>query len=265
MPRSALRIIQISDIHLFAEGDRELLGVNTRKSFYAVLDQLRLDPVHPQMIILSGDLSQDGSEASYRYLAQQLKEFKVPVYYVPGNHDDAKVMLRVYPDENISGHKHIVLKEWQIILLDSHKPKAVEGYLDPSQLHYMQHCLQTYPEHRAIVVFHHQPVPMSSVWLDQVGLTNAEEFWAVAANFPALTTVLFGHVHQLKEGKRNGIKYYSTPATCFQFKGQSDQFGLEKLAPGYRWLDLYPDGEMKTDICRVPQYIGNFDESSEGY
>ena len=264
MARKPLRIVQISDIHLFGESEKTLLGVNTNESFEAVVKLLKTDQ-KPELILLSGDLSQDGSKASYLKIAAKLKEFAIPIYYVPGNHDDPKMLGETYPLENITHHRHIVLKDWHIILLNSQKIGAVEGYLDPAQISFLQHCLQMYPEHHAMVVFHHQPVLMNCAWLDKLGLTNADELWTVLGGFPKMRAILFGHVHQQHAGKKNGIQYFSAPSTCIQFKTQSDHFALEKLPPGYRWIDLYSDGSLSTDISRTSDYVGEFDVDAKGY
>jgi Icc protein len=265
MGNGFLRILQVSDTHLFADRNKALLGVQPQKSFEGVLDLMRKESGKIDFIIHSGDLSQDYSEPAYIRIAEMLEEFKVPVYCVPGNHDDPKVMAAVYPHAAISNDRHIITKNWQIILLDSHKPGAVEGYLDHHQLNYLQHCLHTYPEHHAIALFHHQPVPVGSRWLDNLGLTNADEFWKIVYEFPRLKNVLFGHVHQEFEKVFNGIHCYSTPSTCFQFMRNQDRFGLENLPPGFRWINLHDDGRLETAVVRTDKYIGVFDEKATGY
>ncbi len=264
MDEVPFRIVQMSDMHLFVDVEQALLGVKTQESFDAVVDFLKADQ-RPDLIILSGDLSQDGSKAAYIRLADQLKEFPIPIYYVVGNHDDTRNLNSAYPLGSITHHCHIVLKNWHIILLNSQKPGAVEGFLDASQLTFLQHCLQMYPEHHAIVVCHHQPIPVGCEWLDRLGLTNAAELWAVLNQFSHVNTVLFGHVHQEHAGKKNGIQYYSPPSTCIQFKTNSAKFALEKLPPGYRWIDIFSDGTLKTGIRRVAEYVGGFDADAKGY
>ena len=264
MDEVPFRIVQISDTHLFAEVEKVLLGVQTQQSFDAVVNLLKTDSL-PDLIILSGDLAQDGSKNAYLRIAKQLKEFPVPIYYVAGNHDDPQNLNAVYPLDNITHHRHIVLKNWHIILLNSHKEGAVEGFLDPTQLSFLEHCLQMYPEHHAIIVCHHQPVPVGCEWLDRLGLTNAAELWTVLSHFPHVHTILFGHVHQEHAGKKNGVHYYSAPSTCIQFKTNSAKFALDNLPPGFRWLDLFSDGTLKTGIHRVSEYVGKFDVNAKGY
>ena len=265
MEDAPLRIIQISDMHLFAEEGRVLLGVNTEESFQAVIDHVQQHMNNKDLIILSGDISQDASESAYIRVADLMKKMNVPVYWVAGNHDDPNIMARIYPYETISNHRHIVLENWHIILLNSHKPKVVEGYLAQSELNYLQHCLQTYPEHYAIIVFHHQPIPVGCRWLDNLWLTNAKEFWQIISLYPQVKTILFGHVHQEFQQQVNGVACYSAPSTCIQFHRKQDEFGLENLPQGYRWIDLYADGHLKTGVERLAVYSGVFDSDAKGY
>lgn len=265
MSDAPIKIIQISDIHLFADKNRELLGVKTEESFQAVVDLIKAQDNDMDFILLSGDLTQDGTHEAYLRVVNMLKSFNVPIYCVPGNHDDSKIMGHVYPRETVSNHRHIILKNWHLILLDSQKPGSVEGYLDQSQLKYLQHCLQTYPEHQAIVVMHHQPLPVGCEWLDKLGVTNAEELWDILSRYPNVHTILFGHVHQTSEQEKNGIKCYSLPSTCIQFKCHQDNFGLDEIPPGYRWIKLYDDKRIETGIKRVSKYIGTFDPNAKGY
>jgi Icc protein len=265
MMNAPLRIVQISDIHHFASKDKTLLGVNTHDSFCALLDLLKKESKQPDFILLTGDLSQDGSEISYIQVSDLIKSFPVPAYWVPGNHDDSNMMAHVFPRDTISNQKHIVLDKWHIILLDSHIQGRVEGHLSTSQLTFLQQCLESYPKHHAIIVFHHQPIPVGSAWLDKLGINNADALWDVLKQFQNVHTILFGHVHQQHEGKKNNINYFSLPSTCIQFKTNSEPFALEKLPPGYRWVDLYPNGELKTGVTRLADYVGFFDSDAKGY
>lgn len=265
MGSEPLKIIQISDMHLFADTEGELLGVKTQESFQAVIDFLQIEAEKMDLILLSGDLSQDASEMSYRRIANSLKIFNVPIYCVPGNHDNVSRMTAVYPLEQVLDVHHIVLKHWHLILLNSQKLGAIGGHLANSQLNFMQECLQAYPDHYGIIVFHHQPLVVGCKWLDHIGLSNADEFWQKISHYPKVNTILFGHVHQEFEQEKNRIKCYSAPSTCFQFKRNQNHFGLENLAPGYRWIHLYEDGHLETGIKRIAQYIGKFESKAKGY
>lgn len=264
MASASINIIQISDLHLMADPAGALLGVTTQDSCQAVIDLIKQEE-KPDFILLSGDLSQDGSKEAYRRLAEMLGSFQVPVYCIPGNHDDINNMRAVYPLTPIVLDKQIMAGDWQIILLNSQKAGAVEGYLAASELDFMEHCLQSYPTLHAMVVFHHHPYPVGAAWLDNLGVKNADEFWQRVSSYPMVKAVLCGHVHQESMRVMHGIPAYSPPSTCIQFKRHQDHFGLEHLPPGYRWVQLHADGRIETAVKRVNAYVGVFDESAKGY
>lgn len=258
------RILHISDTHFFKDPTDLLLGVNTQDSFQAVLDLIRHEN-NIDMIIHTGDLSNDGSQASYARLADMLDQLTIPIYCVPGNHDDARMLGEVFKRKNFSSARHIVPNQhWQIILLNSQKPGAVNGWLKPEEFQHLQSCLENNNEH-AIIMFHHQPVLVGSKWLDKLGLKNADEFWQLLSQYHNVQMICFGHVHQEFQKVVNGIPCYSVPSTCIQFKRHSETFALEKLPPGFRIIDLHDDGSIKTKVIRAQEYVGVFDKNAKGY
>lgn len=265
MDNGTINIVQISDLHLFDNPRKELLRVNTESSFLEVLSHIKENVNHMDCIILSGDLSQDGTYLAYQRIAQHIKQFKVPVYYVPGNHDDVAVMESIYPLENISNDKNIVFPQWQLVLLNSQIPGRVVGTLTKSQIDFLIACLDKYPEKNTVVIFHHQPVPIGAIWLDKLGINNAEHFWQSVSSFKNMHSIFYGHVHQDNQQKKNGVMCYAVPSTCFQFKRQQNQFGLELVPPGYRIIQLFSNGQLITQVYRVKKYIGIFDVEATGY
>ncbi len=257
------RIAQISDTHLFSDKKAELLGVNTYESFKTIAEMAVLDK--PDLILMTGDLAQDCTEAAYIHLADEMNRFQIPVYCLPGNHDDPQMMREVFPREMVSIQKHILKDNWQIILLDSHLHKKVEGVLSDAEFDFMEECLQTYPLHHSLIAFHHQPLPSGSAWLDKIGLKNADIFLKKLQNYLNVKIVMYGHVHQQLENFRNEIGFYSAPATCIQFKPKREDFALDDLPQGYRIMDFYSDGRVKTEVKRVKHYIGHFLQHAKGY
>ena len=92
MDADPIKLIQISDLHLFKHEAMTLLGVNTQQSLQSVLEMYkkRTNPV--DFFILCGDLSQDGSKEAYERIADLFYPLEVPVYFVPGNHDHAPIL-----------------------------------------------------------------------------------------------------------------------------------------------------------------------------
>ena len=130
-----MRILQLSDTHLFGSTRGKLLGVNTQHSFTAVLQQSAADSEQPDIILLTGDLAQDPSPTAYKRLAKQVLEtFSCPVYWIPGNHDNPIMMEEVFAETKLKPEKLILRDKWQIILLDSHFRGHVSGHIAQKDL-----------------------------------------------------------------------------------------------------------------------------------
>jgi len=258
-------ILQITDLHLFAQASQTLLGVNTDDSFNAVVDMAHSQFPDADMLCLTGDLSQDETVPAYERVAEKLKIFHCPKYWIPGNHDDTHHIQNVFSDHHVQRQKHIVLEDWQIIMLDTKKLNAVEGYMSDDQFELLDDALGSHPEHHAIIFMHHHALPVGSHWLDNLMLTNADKFWESIEPYKNVCAVVSGHVHQEHEARRGDVLFYSTPSTCFQFKRNSDPFAVENLMPGFRSIGLFSYGSFKTKVHRVSDFELNLEESSRGY
>lgn len=265
MTNDSVRFIQISDTHLFSDVTTDLLGVKTEESLAAVLQCIKDEKNNFDFIIHTGDLSQDQSEHSYKRIADLLSQFNVPVYWIAGNHDDYALMLQLFPYAQIKNNKQIILDHWQLILLNSQQVGQVHGFLNAKELNFMHQCLTEYPKLHAMILMHHQPINIGSQWLDNLGVLNHEEFWEVARKFPQIKYVCFGHIHQEFSVKQYNIECFSAPSTCIQFKRNQDEFGLEALSPGYRWIELFKEGYCQTKIIRAEKYIPHFDPHAKRY
>jgi Icc protein len=260
-----MRLIQISDLHLFADPEKTLLNLNTAKSYEAVLTRLEEDPIPPDMIILTGDLSQDDSVGAYLHIAKSCERFECPVYWIPGNHDSPDLMQKTFAQTQLKEDKAILLGNWLLILLNSHYPKHVPGLLGRSELSRLEYFLSQHPTQHALIFMHHHPVPVGSKWIDLQVLINADDFFAIVDKHPQTKGIIFGHVHQVFESQRHNVPLLSAPSTCFQFVPDSELFALDNINPGYRWLDLNPDGTFESGVIRVVDFENTVDFSSQGY
>lgn len=260
-----VRVIQLTDSHIFGAASGKLLGLNTRMSFEAVLARVQKEELAPDLFLATGDISQDASDDSYQYFQQQLSVFPTPVFWVPGNHDDPAVMSRNFQGENLLPHRRIVIGNWQIVMLDTSIPKKVYGKVDDADLVMLEQAMYEYPEHHLLVVMHHQPVPVGSEWLDNLGIRNAEVLFKQVKSHPAKVCFLWGHVHQDYEGEQEGVQLISTPSTCVQFKPGSEDFSAGVESPGYRYLSLYNDGRVESVLHRIDDIEFTVDYSIKGY
>jgi Icc protein len=128
--------------------------------------------------------------------------------------------------------------------------RATCGHLAPAQLQLLDRALATATT-PVLVCLHHHPVPMSSDWLDRIGLGNAQAFWSIIDAYRCVRGVLWGHVHQSFDGLRRGVRLLATPSTCAQFLPHAHEFAIDSQPPAFRTLELQPDGSLITDLYWV--------------
>ncbi|HEX2790884.1 MAG TPA: metallophosphoesterase [Steroidobacteraceae bacterium] len=257
---AAVRLLQISDPHLFASEHGTLRGVATLASMQRVLAHAGGRRLNIDALVCSGDIVNDEPDG-YAHFARVLTEFGKPVYCIPGNHDDPARLRSALSRPPFQVGGHVDLGAWRVVLVDSCKPGRVRGYISAAELAALDSALSGAPRY-AIVFVHHHPVPMASRWLDAVGIENADDFLRVLDAHPQLRAVSWGHVHQSFDARRHGVRLLATPSTCAQFLPLSDDFAVDARPPAYRRLTLQPDGALETEVVWVEAAAGALDNAS---
>ena len=264
MSLSFLRLVQLTDTHLFADQRRQLLGLPTLESLQAVVQQVAQLQPQPELLLLTGDLSQDGKPESYTLLQTLLAPLGLPTYWLPGNHDRLSEMEQVLTSGFMSAQKAFQAGGWQFLLLNSQVPGCVHGCLSAASLEWLDRQLDAVGAVPTLIGLHHPPLIVGSDWLDGSTLQNPDALFAVLDRHPQVKLVLFGHIHQEYSQTRRGVQYLGTPSTCIQFEPQSTAFALDEEQPGFRILDLYPDGCWQTAVERS-SYTHTPDFAAAGY
>lgn len=256
-----LKLLQITDPHIGASADYRLAGVDTRRSFDLVLRQAALE--EPDMLLLTGDNAGDSSEAAYLYFFERVKQLGLPFHWLPGNHD---IIATCEASPGATPFKrNFVLGDWNIVMLDSVIPRSPNGRLGEEEIEALEKTLAENTAANVLVCLHHHPVNINCAWLDQQRVADADEFFATLDRYDAVRAVIWGHIHQEFNSERNGVKLHSCPSTCIQFKPNSDDFALDRTDPGYRVLELQPDGSFNTYVRRVEIPDLGVDHSCLGY
>lgn len=260
-----LRVLQITDTHLSAATDACLGGVNTEVTCAEVFELAASDAAEAELLLLTGDLVQDGSAEAYRRLQARVEGLRLPALAIPGNHDVGEVMAPLFREGNSRWLGHRVLGNWLVVMLDSTVPGKAHGHLTETELDRLDSLLAAHPEHHALLCLHHQPVAVGSDWIDAIGVDNGEALFKVVDPHPQVRAMLWGHVHQEFDSRRGGVRLLASPSTCVQFAPGSRDFALGAQPPGYRWLDLFADGRLETGVRRLDHLPGNLDLALGGY
>ncbi len=250
-------LAHITDTHLFADPDGQLKGLSTRDSFLAVTAKACEMHSDCDAIILGGDLSQDQSKDAYRSIARVMLDCDAPVHAIVGNHDDPAVMEEALNPTVRFKHNTSAFRigNWQIVLLNSQDAGMVSGRVSEADLEKLDALMAEGRDLHQLIVMHHHPVPVGSAWIDKIMVTNSADFWKVADRHASLRGVLFGHVHQEYDTMRDNVRLLGSPSTTVQFKPGEDDFLMDGLSPGYRWLKLLDDGSIETGVERIEGFI----------
>ena len=228
---SVVRIIQFTDPHLYGNESETLRGVATLPALVRTLSIAQARDWPTDAVLVTGDLVQDDA-GGYPHFRRIFSTLGVPVLCLPGNHDEPAAMHRELRGKPFVTEGHVDFGAWRVVLLDSSLPNSARGRLSKQTLAALDSSLSSADGKHTLVCLHHHPVPMSSRWLDQVGLENSAEFFDVI-------------------DRHKNVRLLATPSTCAQFLPRADEFAVDARPPAYRTLQLQPDGTLVTEVVWV--------------
>lgn len=262
------RLIQITDTHLYRDPRAALLGLNTQDSFVRVVDLIARQQPDPDWIVATGDIAQDGSVEAYQRFVDTIGTLPAPFCWIPGNHDKRDTMTST-PAFKAAFVERVQLGNWQIIMLDTSVRGEVHGLLSDHELAHLEASLASAVDDdtvdHSLVCLHHNPIPGTATWMQDIGLHNADAFLEILKRHHSVRGVVYGHIHQTLDFAAHGLQFYCTPSTCIQFKPGVEDFALDLRCPAYRWFDLHADGRIESAVERLQDYEIKVDQSAGGY
>ena len=246
-----VKVLHLTDPHLFADRQGDLRGTVTYGSLQAVLDHYRAGEWRADLALVTGDLIQDDSAEAYGRFRELVAPLGLPVYCVPGNHDDRALMQRALDKPPFHYCQPVEAGGWLIVGIDSCVTGEVGGRVSEDIIHALDLLIAESAAEHVLVCLHHPPALMGSRWLDSVGLENKEAFLQSVGRSGKVRLILFGHVHQVYEADHDGIRVLSTPSTCRQFAPHSIEFAVDDNPPAYRRISLYTDGRFEHELIWV--------------
>ncbi|MGP9501798.1 metallophosphoesterase [Specibacter sp. AOP5-B1-6] len=218
---TTLRILHLSDTHLMGDGTLHGGVVDTVAAYRCTLDAFEnAGPL--DLVVLSGDVSDDGSPASYSTLRSLTGDFAARhgavAVYAMGNHDQrggfravlgsghpgsghpgtatvssaadtstpAGVEMPIFGVSEVAGYR--------IITVDSSVPGRTHGHVDAAQLEWLRAQLATNSGHGTVVVVHHPPVEPVTALHQGIELINPDELADALAGSDTVA-ILSGHYH----------------------------------------------------------------------
>lgn len=240
-------IAQISDLHIRSCG-RPLHGaIDTETALRACIDHvLRLYP-RPDVVVATGDLTDLGSPEDYALLRDHLAALPMPVYLLPGNHDDRSALAAAFPHHAYlprDGFLHYTVEDWpmRLIGLDTVIPGEVGGELCTGRLRWLAERLAEQPRRPTFLFMHHPPFTTGIHFMD-TPFPGASELESIVRDNPQVSQLVCGHLHRAIHRSWAGTTAAIAPSIVYQMNlalADDDGFFLVDQPPGislYAWID----------------------------
>lgn len=218
-------IAQISDLHIMPQGELAFGRFDTAASLTRCASQLMQIRPLPDAVLATGDLVDGGSAGEYRRLRTLLAPLAMPVYLIPGNHDQREALCAEFGDHAYLPQpgqmlRYVVDKHgMRLVALDTMVAGEDGGTLGADQLDWLEATLRAEPRKPTLVFMHHPPVKTGIRYLDAIALDDAstEGLGGIIERHPQVERVICGHVHRGIQTRWRGTTISICPSTAFQY------------------------------------------------
>ncbi|MFZ9395511.1 MAG: metallophosphoesterase [Erythrobacter sp.] len=214
---NALVIAQLTDIHIGFDqeaGDGELNYLRYR----AALTTLQEQPSRPDLLVLTGDLTDRGDAESFDRLAEPLRALPFPVYPLVGNHDSRESLLRAFPDcPSEDGFIHYAIERGGLLILclDTFEPGRHGGAFCDRRAAWLAAKLAANRATPTLIFMHHPPVVSGIDWMDPAPDEDwIARFAAAIEGHPQIRAIHCGHLHRTFHSSFRGVPLGITPSVA---------------------------------------------------
>ena len=257
-------LCQISDLHIKSRGENAYRVVDTAESLRRCVAHIGSLPTAPDAIVITGDLVEGGHADEYALLRELLAPLPLPVYVIPGNHDERSAMRQAFADQPwmAQGGERIEYvidaHPLRIVALDTVIPRRGGGQLAAESMAWLDATLAQAPATPTVVIMHHPPFATGIGHMDQIGLANGDILEPVITRHPQVERVLCGHLHRSIQKRFGGSIASTCPSPAHQVQldlrtGAPQLFVMEP--PGYQLHLWTPEGGLVSHTV----VIGDFD------
>jgi Icc protein len=214
-------IAQISDLHVAEDGHAMRRFVDANEKLATALAYLQGLDRRPDVILATGDLTDNGRPEQYALLVELLAGCDIPLFVIPGNHDEREPFRAAFgalPYVPASGPIQYVIEDHDVrlVAVDTLREDHHDGALDAQRLAWIDATLSARPDVPTIVFMHHPPFTTGIWWMDCIGLTGARDFEAVIRRHPQVRLVLCGHLHRPIQTAWGATLVSTAPSTTHQ-------------------------------------------------
>jgi 3',5'-cyclic-AMP phosphodiesterase len=266
-------LAQLTDLHIRERGRLAYGRIDTAPYLRQAVDSVLRLKQRPDAVVVTGDLTDFGRPAEYEHLAQLLAPLAMPVYLLPGNHDDRDQLRRSFPGHDYLGDGEFVqyavdVGGLRLIALDTVEAGQSHGGLCEARLNWLEAQLQLSSHRPVVIAMHHPPFETLIGHMDEIGLLNgAAELEAIVARHPNVERVICGHLHRAIDVRFGGTIASTAPAPAHQVALDLDPrapscWMLEP--PAFRLCALDTAGRVVSHLAASGRFEGPYPFHEDG-
>lgn len=204
-------VLQISDTHLRNEAGATVEN-DPDAALVATIEAV--GQVKADLVLLTGDLADDGSLAALGRLRDLVEPRAVPVLAVGGNHDEVGNVRAVFGTADM-----VEVGSWRVLAVESAIPGCIHGAVDVDELTCRLDRLDGRP---TLIAIHHPPRSTSThPWFQLIG---AEQMLAALVDRPNVRAVASGHLHEAFRLHAGGLELCGSPSTYYAIEHSGDEY-----------------------------------------
>jgi len=217
-------IAQITDMHVSTASSGMEALIDMSGHLERAVDHLNALRPRPDVLFATGDLVEHGRRDEYEHLREILGRLAMPVYVIPGNHDDRANLTAAFADHRYlprdGGFLQYAIDDWplRLVALDTLVPGETGGALDAGRLAWLDARLAGAPDRPTVVFMHHPPFVTGMPAMDGMGMRpgDAAALAAIVRRHPQVERIACGHVHRPIVRRFAGTVACTCPGTAHQ-------------------------------------------------
>jgi Icc protein len=240
-------IAQLSDPHVCDEWE----GMDPVPRLERVVEAVRSLPNRVDAVVVTGDLTDDASEESYRRVRESLRRLEAPLHVLPGNHDDRRRLRAAFglPGSGAEPIDYSVAAgELRLVAFDSTVPGRDPGAFAADRLRWLDEELRRWRDSPTILALHHPPLATGLPEWDAINLAPAdrEALAELVSHHPQLLAIVGGHLHRTAAATLAGCPVFSAPSTCLQVRPDFEADEVDWVDPPGFALHVYRAGDFSS-------------------
>lgn len=260
-------IAQISDTHIVERG-RKTFGVAPMEANLAlVIDHINRFEPKPDLVLLTGDVTDHGSAGEVANAARLLGGLNCPFYIIPGNHDDRGNLWSEFAGTacpaRTSEFINYVIDDFDVRLIgmDSSIENAPGGELSSDSLAWLDKNLSDQPQRPTIIFMHHPPIKCGVIESDIDGFLGADTLGEIVEKYSCIERIICGHIHLPTHSRFHGTIVSTAPSIGMRLgldltMTKESEFYLD--APGYQLHHWTKYKTLMTHTIRITEIDGPY-------